>query len=331
MKLDDIDAFVAVVRCQSLSLAAQSLSLTQPAITRRVQSFEHALGVELLDRNTKPLKPTPTGRQVYEQCRAIVREVDTLRDMVATDTLPTGGLRLGVAQIIGDFALLDGLRDLRADFPELEAHVVTGWGATLLERLGRGEFDAVAIPMPANKVFPDSLDARSIGQLELVVVAPRGQYRKRTHTLLELQSSGWVLNPEGCVLRTVLQRAVAERGVALNLKLETAGSELQLGLVAQGVGLGLVTRTALAASVHASDVDVLNVTDFKPTIDLWIVQTRLLGKLERPVVRFGATIQQAFRQAQQEQLKAHADSAARGAVIAQAGLDRAEPMGAMPA
>ncbi|MCF5264416.1 helix-turn-helix domain-containing protein, partial [Pseudomonas syringae] len=47
MKIDDIDAFVAVIRCQSISHAAESLDLTQPAITRRVQNFEQALGVEL--------------------------------------------------------------------------------------------------------------------------------------------------------------------------------------------------------------------------------------------------------------------------------------------
>lgn len=59
MKIDDMDAFVAVIRCQSTNLAAEALQLTQPAITRRVQNFEEDLGATLLDRNTKPLKPTP--------------------------------------------------------------------------------------------------------------------------------------------------------------------------------------------------------------------------------------------------------------------------------
>ena len=49
MKIDDIDAFVAVIRNASLSQAAESLGLTQSAITRRVQSLEESLGVALLD------------------------------------------------------------------------------------------------------------------------------------------------------------------------------------------------------------------------------------------------------------------------------------------
>ena len=61
MKIDEIDAYVTVIRCQSLQQAALSLGLTQPAITRRLQNFEEALGVELLDCNTRPLKATATG------------------------------------------------------------------------------------------------------------------------------------------------------------------------------------------------------------------------------------------------------------------------------
>ena len=45
-----MDAFVAVIRCQSTNLAAEALQLTQPAITRRVQNFEEDLGATLLDR-----------------------------------------------------------------------------------------------------------------------------------------------------------------------------------------------------------------------------------------------------------------------------------------
>src|SRR5471032_1832916 len=110
MKIDDIDAFVAVIRCQSISHAAESMNLTQPAITRRVQNFEQALGVELFDRNTKPLKPTVMGTQVYQQCRAILREMDALRELVASDTPPSGMLRLGVPQTVGDVVLLDALK-----------------------------------------------------------------------------------------------------------------------------------------------------------------------------------------------------------------------------
>lgn len=144
MKIDDMDAFVAVIRCQSTNLAAEALQLTQPAITRRVQNFEEDLGATLLDRNTKPLKPTPMGLRVYEQCKAILREIDSLRELVANDGAPSGTLRLGVPQTLGDVVLLDALAQIREAYPQLRTQVTSGWGSSLIARMENGELDAAA-------------------------------------------------------------------------------------------------------------------------------------------------------------------------------------------
>lgn len=297
MKIDDIDAFVAVLRAQSLQEAAQTLGLTQPAITRRLQNFEEALGIELLDRNTRPLKATATGRVVYEQCRVIQRELDVLRELVANDTPPVGALRLGVAQTIADIALTDAMRELRDAYPELQARASTGWGSQLLQRVEAGELDAAAILLPANKAFAEPLVARSLGRIKLAVVGPKGALKKRPHTLAECQSIGWVLNPDGCGFREGLQRALTGLGLALKLNLETLGTELQLQLVADGNGLGLVPLPLLQASRHAAKLDVIALSDFKPLIDIWLVHPRVLGKLQQPVERFGASVERQFKAA----------------------------------
>jgi DNA-binding transcriptional LysR family regulator len=297
MKLDEIEAFVAVVRSQSLSQAADSLALTQPAVTRRIQNFEEALGVELLDRNTKPLKTTPMGRAVYEQCRAIVREVDALRHLVTEDAPLAGVLRLGVAQTVADVAMLKALHALRGAHPELQARVSTGWGNPLLQKLEDGELDAAIVLLPANRVLPDALAGAALGELKLAVVAQKGSLKKRAHTLAECQSYGWVLNPDGCGFRAGLQQALAAQGYALKLNLETLGTELQLGLVADGVGLGLVPLPLLRISAHAAQLDVIQVSDFKPEIAVWIVRSRALGKMQSALAVLSESVEQSFKAA----------------------------------
>jgi DNA-binding transcriptional LysR family regulator len=300
MKIDEIDAYVTVIRCQSLQQAALALGLTQPAITRRLQNFEEALGVELLDRNTRPLKATATGRIVYEQCRVIQRELDVLRGLVATGTPPAGTLRVGVAQTIADVALSDAIRDLKAAYPDLQARASTGWGSRLLQRLEQGELDAAAILLPANKTFDDTLSARSLGRIKLAVVAQKGMLKKCPHRLAGCQSVGWVLNPDGCGFRDGLQRALTGLGLTLRLNLETPGTELQLQLVAGGNGLGLVPLPLLHASAHADALDIVSLSDFRPLIDIWLVQPRVLGKLQQPVEQFGALIERAFKETRKQ-------------------------------
>ncbi|AHF68842.1 regulatory protein LysR [Pseudomonas cichorii JBC1] len=296
MKIDDIDAFVAVIRCQSISHAADSLDLTQPAITRRVQNFEQALGVELFDRNTKPLKPTPIGMQVYQKCLAILREMDSLRELVASDTPPSGLLRLGVPQTIGDVVLLDALKQLRGEFPDLRAQVVTGWGSNLIGKIENGELDAAAALFPAGKIFPENIIGQSIGKVELVVVCAKNAVMKKPGKLADCYEQGWVLNPDGCGFRAGLQRTLSDQGLNLKINLETFGTELQLGLVADGMGLGLVPRPLLERSAHREQLAVLPLKDFKPVMDLWLVYPRFLGNLQGPVESFGGLVARSLKQ-----------------------------------
>ncbi|MCU1717089.1 LysR family transcriptional regulator [Pseudomonas sp. 5P_3.1_Bac2] len=287
MKIDDMDAFVAVIRCQSTNLAAEALQLTQPAVTRRLQNFEEDLGTTLLDRNTKPLKPTPMGWRVYEQCKAILREIDTLRELVGNEGAPSGTLRLGVPQTIGDVVLLAALENIREVFPELRTQVVSGWGSALIGKMENGELDAAAALFPTGKIFPEGISSRSIGRMQLRVVTAKGTATKRSYKLKDCYTQGWVLNPEGCGFRAGLQRALSEQGLSLNINLETFGTELQLGLVANGHGLGLVPEPLLAASRHRDQLEVLNVSDFKPQVDLWLFHPAYLGNLQGPVELFG--------------------------------------------
>ncbi len=286
MKIDDMDAFVAVIRCQSTNLAAEALQLTQPAVTRRVQNFEQDLGATLLDRHTKPLKPTPMGLRVYQQCKAILREIDALRELVANQGAPSGTLRLGVPQTLGDVVLLEALARIREAYPPLRTQVSSGWGSSLITRMENGELDAAAALFPAGKIFPEGIASQSLARMPLKVVTAKGSAR-RTQTLKDCYTRGWVLNPDGCGFRAGLQRALSEQGLSLSINLETSGTELQLGLVASGQGLGLVPEPLLEVSRHRAALDVLNVSDFKPQVDLWLFHPRYLGNLQEPVELFG--------------------------------------------
>ena len=296
MKIDDISAFVAVVRNQSVSAAADALGLTQSAITRRVQNLEQALGVELLDRSVKPPKPSAMGKQVFDQCARVLLEVDRLRDLVQEDQAPTGVFRIGVIQTIGDVVLLDTLQKLNRTFDGLQTEVTSGWGSQLVQRVANAEIDAAVALFPATKVFPDGLRGRTLGRIELVVVAQKGSMPKRAYKLRDVFNTGWVLNPDGCGFRAGLARALAEQGLSFKINLESFGTDLQLGLAANGVGLGLMPRPILERSRHRSHLDIVNVTDFKPVLDIWLVQPMQQGPVQHAIDYFAQAVEHAFAQ-----------------------------------
>lgn len=281
MKIGDIDAFAAVVRCQSLSHAAHELGITQPAITRRVQNLEEALGVELLDRNTKPPRPTDLGRRVHDQCRAVLREVDALREMVRATQPPAGAFRLGLTHGIGELLLPGLVAMLRTRWPSLAPRVETGWAGPLLDRLALGELDAALVFAARDTALPPRVTAERLCATRLVVVAARGACPKRAR-LADLHARGWILNPDGCGLRAGLKRALDAQRLPVNIALDTFSRDVQLQAVADGFGLGLLPQPLLDTSPLRDALDIVNVSDFRMSIDLWLVQREGVERLAEP-------------------------------------------------
>ncbi|CAN0626487.1 Transcriptional regulator, LysR family [Burkholderia multivorans] len=294
MKISDIDAFAAVVRCQSLSQAAAELGMTQPAITRRVQNLEEALGVTLLDRNTKPPRPTDIGWRVHEQCRAILREVDALRELTAAHLPPAGAFRLGLTQGIGELMLLDLLAMLGEQWPALTPQIVTAWGGTLVERVARRELDAALVFLAREMVLPPRVEGERLLTTPLVVVGRRGEWPRRSYRLADCHARGWVLNPDGCGFRAGLRRALDAQGLPLQVRLDTYARELQLQSVANGAGLGLVPLPLVERSPLRDALDIVQVADFKPQIDLWLLRREDASRFAAPLTGLGDQARQCF-------------------------------------
>lgn len=282
---------MAVVDSGSMVRAAARLHLTQPGLTRRVQNLETTLGVPLLDRQSKPLKPTSAGKEVYALARAVLRSVDDLLAVAAPGSEPSGELRIGVPPFLSELALEAPVDRLRAAFPRLTLRVTAAWSPALLERVTRAEVDAAVVLMPASFAMPDALMATLLAVQPTLVVASRtfdlphsadGE-RAASLTLEELARYPWVLNQDGCGMRSVLSRALQSTGLQFEVAVEAFGSDLQLSLVARGLGLGVVTPHVLERSPYRDALRRIDVPGFDGNLNVWLVHGALPGRLLRPV------------------------------------------------
>ena len=292
MRIDDIDALLATVQFSSLNQAAEYLGITQSAITRRLQRLEQTLNVTLLERQTRPLTLTAAGHRVYEQCLSIKRETKKLYGLLDPEAEPHGILRLGAPQSVAEIALQPALSALRQQFPALRPQVTCGWSGLLQKRLESVELDGVLAMGPEQQRFAEGYGGRLLCPLDIVVIAAKSG-RLHAGALRDCAEKGWVLNPDGCGLRAGLIRELQSQGLRLALNVETAGAQLQISLVAQGLGLGLVPRAALAASPWRDEVTVLTLADFQPEVHLWLVHAQNLANLSQPLTFFaGKVVQQ---------------------------------------
>jgi len=292
MNIQDIRAFVAAAETGSVNRAALRLNLTQPAVTRRIQSFEAALGDGLLfNRTVKPAVLTALGHHVLEHCRHVLAAVAELEACGTGAADPAGELRAGVAHGLGEMVLTTPLDALRRAFPRIRLQVSSNWSTGLIEQIRGGALDcAVGLLTDAHTV-PAGLSGIPLGAEQVVVVsASRAPTRRggAPWRLRDLAGEGWFLNPPGCGCRAALARSFDRQQLALLIAAEVFGEDLQLALLAHSGGLGLVPRRQFEQSPHRHSLKVLEVLDFVIPATVTLIRNAVPGRFD-PAIELLAT------------------------------------------
>lgn len=94
-RFEDLRTFVAVVQDRSFSGAARRLGVVKSAVSRRVQELERRLGVLLINRSTRNLSLTDTGRLFYEKATALLEGLEEAEGLASHGAVePSGNLRV---------------------------------------------------------------------------------------------------------------------------------------------------------------------------------------------------------------------------------------------
>lgn len=129
MRLEQLEYFIEVANTRSISIAAESLFVSQPAVSRAIKSLEEELGVELFYRTVDGVRLTKTGEMLLPQMKQILADVKDLRTMAAgsaktcQDTDLKGDFHIYTLPVLSDSLLLPALESLRDQYPGIEPYV----------------------------------------------------------------------------------------------------------------------------------------------------------------------------------------------------------------
>ncbi len=144
MNINQLKYFIAVAEHKSFSKAAEQYFLTQTAMTQQVQKLEETMGVQLIDRKTRPISITPTGNVFLKEARLIVSQMESaVRRTREASTGITGTLRIGYTKGYEHSDLTVKLRQFHHDFPNVLITCHRANTDSLAAALIEGEFDVI--------------------------------------------------------------------------------------------------------------------------------------------------------------------------------------------
>ncbi len=171
MEIRVLRYFLAVVREESITKAAELLHITQPTLSRQIAQMEEEMGVKLFDRGTRKIVLTNEGMLLRRRAEEILELVDkTERELAEQDEMVEGTVSLGCGDLAAVQVMPDLIRSFHERYPAVTFELYTATADHVKERMDRGITDIGLLLEPINK---EKYDYISLNRHEQwVVVMP---------------------------------------------------------------------------------------------------------------------------------------------------------------
>jgi DNA-binding transcriptional LysR family regulator len=283
MNLNHLAIFHAVAQTGSMTLGAERLDVSQPAVSKQVRELERALGVPLFDRIGRRVHLSQAGEILADYARrlfALAHEAQ--RAMADVRGVGRGRLAIGASTTIGTYLLPGVVAEFWRRHPKIELLVEIENTEQIHRRLAGHELD---LGLTEGFVDEETLDADVFHQDELVVIASPGHHLagKPRVPLSALQEEPFILREPGSGTRAVEERALARLKVPVRVAMALGSTEAIKRVVAEGVGLAIVSRLAVRAEGAAGTLVVLPVAGLRIDRPLYLVRRQ--GRRDGPALQ----------------------------------------------
>lgn len=246
----DLRAFVAVVDLEGFHRAAEALNLSQPALSRRIQRLEAAVGAALLERTTRRVALTTVGREFLPLVRRMLDEFDSsLFAMRDVGRQRRGLISLACVPTAAFYFLPSVIARFNEQYPNIRFRILDLSANEGLESVARGEVE-----------FGINLLGASDPELsfEPLIEDPFVLACRRDHPLAQRDAVAWS-DLEGQPLvavsrtsgnRIMLDAALVRAGVSLSWSYEVTHLSTSLGLVEAGLGISVLPKLATPQGDH---------------------------------------------------------------------------------
>ncbi|GBH23673.1 LysR family transcriptional regulator [Burkholderia vietnamiensis] len=245
MELRQLRYFIAVAEEMNITRAAERLHMTQPPLSRQLQTIEEEIGLPLFERGARPLKLTDAGRVFSAQAKRVLEQADELGPLTRRLAQLSERIVIGFVPSTLYGALPDVIRAFRDAQPGVELSLIEMF---TLEQLGALKGGRIDVGFGRLRFDDDQLVREALIEEKLIAALPVGHPLadpERPLTLADIAHETLIVYPStprpsfaDQQLSALRDGALVPAGVHAVRELQTA-----LGLVAAQVGVSLVPES----------------------------------------------------------------------------------------
>lgn len=288
MNLRELEVFNALMKAGTTVGAAESLNLSQPAVSKILKHLEARTGLKLFDRVSGRLRPTPECHTLYRHVRNVFTRLETI-DRVAQDIKGgrNGVISVAATPTVANTLLAEAVTRFRGSHPDSRVIFRSIRTPDVARRVAEGEADFGVVHQPLDKA---GLEAEALLPVEIVCIVPR-QHRLAALeqvTLGDLAGETLVSYRPGTGIGNLIGAAFRAEGIERPVEVQTSLSATACGLVARGAAVGLHDPLHFLA-VNAPDLVIRRV------VPAMRISVELLFSRDHPGSSIAAKLQAEIR------------------------------------
>ena len=236
-----LEAFRSVMVTGSMTVAAEFLNISQPAVSRLIKDLEKTLGIRLFRREGNRLIPGAEAQRLFREVDRFYQGMEQV-ERVAQDlkSARIGTLRIASMHTLGLSILTEGIRRFSLARPGLEISLDVRNSLGVLELTAAHQVDIGFIQMMGSEYA--GVDVYPLTSVAAMCVLPRGHplARRKTVRFTDLQGEPLISLSRNSPMRMRLEMALEAAGVTCRRSVETTLAHVACNLVAGGLGITVV-------------------------------------------------------------------------------------------
>jgi DNA-binding transcriptional LysR family regulator len=256
-----LQVFHTVARLLSFTKAAETLHMTQPAVTFQVRQLEEHFNTRLFDRTHNRISLTDAGTRVYEYSDRIFELYTELESAVREMTGDIRGvLMIGASTTIAEYMLPALLGDFKKKYPDVNVQLKVSNSDGIVHMVENNVIDLGVVESPVmNKNL--LVEVCRIDQLVAVVSPQHPLAERESVTMTDLLEYPYICREEGSGTREVIAEYMNELGVNNNqvhLSMELGSPESIKGAVEAGMGVSIISLATIQKELKLKTLVALN-------------------------------------------------------------------------
>lgn len=237
MNLAKYEVFSTIVQMGSLTRAAESLHLTQSAVSYSIANFEAELGFPLLIRSRSGITLTSNGQKILKSVQAVLHSNEKLKQKVASiNGLETGTVRIGAFTSVCVQWLPKCMKHFKKEHPLIEVKVYQGSYQDIEQWIADGVIDFGFTTLPAAEIFETTpLKKDEV----LCIIPPNHPLGKQKKIRIEQ------LSDEPFITNHDIKRLLKETGVTLKNSFDMIDDQAIIAMVENELGLSVMAELVL--------------------------------------------------------------------------------------